>query len=156
MHGFQSTGLFSIRDVLPGVKCEKVVCWVNSLNEAEPVVEIAKTFAAIGSEPCHVVMCLDPETAERGITSAPLTPEVICRAKERLKGLYGADVHTVVLPGHPITEVRRYAHNHHVDLLVVGRQGRAAERTLGEPLSDGLSCAVLMLLLPGLGDQSTL
>ena len=44
----QSTGLFSIRDVLPGVKCEKVVCWVSSVDRADRVVEVAKSFAAEG------------------------------------------------------------------------------------------------------------
>jgi nucleotide-binding universal stress UspA family protein len=151
MNAFHGTGLFSIRDVLLGEKCEKVLCWVDSADRAEPVVEVAKTFAAIGSEPCHVVMCLDPEAGNGKAarrTSAPLTPEVICSAKERLKGLYGSDVHTVVLPGHSLTELRRYARHHHADLIVVGRQGRAVEKASGEQLSDGVSCAVLTLILP--------
>ena len=149
MQEFQSTGLFSIRDVLHGMKCEKVVCWVNSVDEAEPMVEVAKTFAAIGVEPCHVVMCLEPDSSTTGRrTCAPLTPEMICEAKDRLKELYGGDVHTVVLPGHPLTEIRRYARNHHVDLIVVGRQGTGVEINSGERLQGGLSCAVLTLILP--------
>jgi nucleotide-binding universal stress UspA family protein len=148
---FQSTGLFSIRDVLPDVKCEKVLCFVGSAEVSDPVVEVAKTFAAIGSEPCHVVLCLDPDAHRAdpaGRACTPLTPEVICRAKEQLKALYGSDVHTVVLPGHPVREIRRYARNHKVDLIVVGRQGRDTEESCGDRIPDGAPCAVLSLILP--------
>ena len=147
----QSTGLFSIRDVLPGVKCEKVICWVNSVEASDRVVEVAKSFAAIGSEPCHVVMCLNPTSGHQGENRrccSPLTPELLCRAGERLKKLYGAEVHTVVLPGHPVREVRRYASSHRADLIVIGEQGRQAERECGEQLIDAVSCAVLSLALP--------
>ena len=151
MGATQSTGLFSIRDVLPGVKCEKVICWVGSTDAPDRVVEVAKSFAAIGGEPCHVVMCLNPGGRDgprdrRG--RAPLTPELICSAGDRLKGLYGSEVYTVVLPGYPVTEIRRYATNHHADLIVIGEQGRKVERECGEQLMDTAPCAVLNLALP--------
>lgn len=149
-----STGLFSIRDALPGVRCEKVLCWVDSTTVPDQVVRVARLFAAIGGEPCHVVMCLNPgigdfpsDCLSQGLR-APLTPEVIADAAEGLQKLYGNDVHTMILPGHPVTEIRRYAVNHRVDLIVVGGQGLALERACGQRLCDDAPCAMVTLVLP--------
>lgn len=78
----------------------------------------------------------------------PLTPEVIIRAERKLSKLYGTEVSTMVLPGHPVQEVRRYARNHGVDLIVIGEQGVLLEQTYGVRMADRAPCTVMILLPP--------
>lgn len=138
---------------IPGLKCDRVLCWVNSSDEPDDVVPVAKALAAESAGACHVVMCLD--TLKRGggksgalTASAPLTPKIISTAGRRLAELYGDHVRTLVLPGDPVREIRRYARNHRMDLVVLGGQGLDAERICGERLCDDAPCAVMILVLP--------
>ena len=75
----------------------------------------------------------------------PLTPEIINAAKQKLSALYGDDVFTLVLPGHPIAEINRYARNKQMSLIVVGEQGLAVERDYGQCLSEDAPCTVMTL-----------
>jgi nucleotide-binding universal stress UspA family protein len=93
-------------------------------------------------------MCLD---ARPSGLMAPVTPEVIDGAERRLAKLYGPGAHTMVLPGHPVTEIRRYALNHRMDLIVYGGQGLAAEKTCGERLCDDAPCSLMILFFPKRG-----
>jgi nucleotide-binding universal stress UspA family protein len=87
-------------------------------------------------------MCLDsPE-------KKPLTPEVIGQTGTELSTLYGNDIHTMVLPGHPITEIRRYARTRNIDLIVMGEQALAVEEAYGERLLDDAPCMVMVLAIP--------
>ena len=138
---------------LPGIRCDRVLCWVNSADEADDVVPVALALATKAAGACHVVMCLD--TLKRGgakgrplSASAPLTPKIISTAGRRLAELYGDQVRTLVLPGDPVQEIRRYARNHQMDLVVVGGQGLDAERICGERLCDDAPCAVMILVIP--------
>lgn len=122
-----------------------VVCWVGSQFSPDPAVQIARSLAALGGGTCSVVMGLDsPRDQRTGHT--PLTPEVISRAARKLADLYGPDAHTTVLPGHPVREVRRYAQNHDVDLVVLGSQALSVQNNYHEELSP--PCTVMILLQP--------
>jgi len=129
---------------LLGLEPERCVCWVGSLEEPDRVFDLARSL--VGPDACEVVMCLDP--GEAGPHKRPLTPEVIMAAETRLQRLYGPNTRTMVLPGHPISEIRRFARTQEVDLIVMGEQAHAIERQLGERLIDDAPCAVLSLIHP--------
>ncbi|MDJ0764904.1 MAG: hypothetical protein QNJ97_18120 [Myxococcota bacterium] len=137
-----------------GLDFKKVLCWVNSTRIKDSVVALAKSLAATCNGKCHVVMGLDCPSRDRnqlpsnGPGQLPLTPEVIGRAETELAALYGEDAHTMVLPGHPIAEVRRYARTQAMDIIAVGDQGLAVERAYGERLCDNAPCAVVVLMMP--------
>jgi hypothetical protein len=134
--------------------CSRVLCWVLSTEKPDSAVPLAQTLARLHRGECHVVMSLDVPSGISSGTHAlsgrcnPLTPEIINRAKQKLANLYGDDVFTLVLPGHPITEIKRYARNKKVKLIIVGEQGLAAERDYGQKLCDDAPCAVMTLFLP--------
>jgi len=130
----------------------RILCWVCSTEQPDAAVPLAQTLARMHKGECHVVMSLDAphrlnHTAGR---SVPLTPEIINAAKQKLATLYGEDVFTLVLPGHPVAEIKRYARNKHVSLIIVGEQGLAVERDYGQSLSDDAPCAVMTLFQPTL------
>ena len=127
------------------------ICWVASTTERDAVFPLACKLTEPGQ--CQLVLCLDSlhrlGCGDKGVTQkGPLTPEVISLAEEMLKGLYGQDANAIVLPGHPITEVRRYARNHDFDLIVMGEQALSIEREYAERLIDDTPCAVLILSTP--------
>jgi len=146
--------------------CSRVLCWVRSTEKPDSAVPLAQALARLHKGECHVVMSLDipsgipdgtpsgiPDGAPSGTHSlsgrcTPLTPEIINRAKQELANLYGDDVFTLVLPGHPITEITRYARNKKVKLIIVGEQGLAAEQDYGQRLCDDAPCAVMTLFRP--------
>jgi hypothetical protein len=138
--------------------CSKILCWVCSTEKPDSAVPLAQALARLHKGECHVVMSLDVPNGTPGGHSAgnhsfsgrctPLTPEIINRAKQELAHLYGDDVFTLVLPGHPITEIKRYARNKKVKLIIVGEQGLAAEREYGQKLCDDAPCTVLTLFIP--------
>ena len=138
--------------------CSKILCWVGSTEKPDSAVPLAQVLARLHKGECHVVMSLDiPNGIPGGTPSGnhspsgrctPLTPEIINRAKQELAHLYGDDVFTLVLPGHPITEIKRYARNKKVKLIIVGEQGLAAEREYGQKLCDDAPCTVLTLFIP--------
>ncbi len=136
---------------LPGFGFKKVLCWVNSTETSEWTVQAARSLAVTSNGSCHVIMCLDcasrpGKPVQKG--KAPLTPEVIAKACADLAELYGDEVHTMVLPGNPIAEIRRYARNQKMDLIVMGEQGLAVERTYGERLYENAPCTVMVLVMP--------
>jgi nucleotide-binding universal stress UspA family protein len=138
--------------------CSRILCWVGSTEKPDSAVPLAQALARLHKGECHVVMSLNtPSGLPDGTPSGrhpllgrctPLTPEIINRAKRKLAHLYGDDVFTLVLPGHPITEIKRYARNKKVKLIIVGEQGLAAEREYGQKLCDEAPCTVLTLLIP--------
>jgi hypothetical protein len=125
----------------------RILCWVCSVDHADSAVPLAQALARMHKGECHVVMSLD--TPHRlnfpDGPVIPLTPEIINAAKQRLASLYGENVFTLVLPGHPIEEIKRYARNKHMSLIVVGEQGLAAERDYGQSLCEDAPCAVMTL-----------
>ena len=125
---------------LPGMPCQRVLCWVGLYDEPDGVVPVAQALAEHHAGQCHVVMCLD--------APSPLTPALITRAERELAALYGEDARTIVLPGRPVKEVARYARNHEMDLLVMGEQAAAVERRCGERIADRAPCTVMILLQP--------
>ena len=130
----------------------RILCWVCSTEKPDSAVPLAQTLARLHKGECHVVMSLDAphrlnHTAGR---SVPLTPEIINEAKQKLANLYGDNVFTLVLPGHPVAEIKRYARNKHVSLIIVGEQGLAVERDYGQRLCDDAPCAVMTLFQPTL------
>jgi nucleotide-binding universal stress UspA family protein len=137
------------RPLLPGISCHAVLCWVGSDDEEDVVVEVAAALAQRSGGRCQVVMGLDSPHRFKGDTPAtPLTPEVIARAERRLARLYGPTLRTMVLPGHPVAEVRRYARNHKVDLIVMGNQALDVEQSYGERLHERAPCPIMILLKP--------
>ncbi len=138
----------------PWIRFKRVLCWVNSTQTEDWIVPIARSLTDSNEGACHVVMCLDcpADTTRRDPAGrpnkAPLTPQMISRAGQELAELYSEDVHTIVLPGHPVTEVRRYGRNHKMDLIMIGEQGLALERVYGERLCDNAPCTVMILVLP--------
>jgi nucleotide-binding universal stress UspA family protein len=126
----------------------RILCWVCSSEHCDPAVALAQALARMHKGECHVVMSLDTphvwqHSAERSI---PLTPEIINDAKQKLAALYGDDVFTLVLPGDPITEIKRYARNKQMSLILVGEQGQAVERDYGQSLCEDAPCPVMTLL----------
>lgn len=139
-------------DLLPGVCCQTILCWVGSHDEQDGVVAVAAALARHGGGSLQVVMGLDSPhrfNDDGGGPVTPLTPEVIARAERRLARLYGDGARTMVLPGHPVAEVRRYARNHRVDLIVMGSQALQVEESYGERLFEQAPCPVLILVKPG-------
>ena len=128
----------------------RILCWVCSTEKPDSAVPLAQTLARMHKGECHVVMSLDApyRLNHAGGRSIPLTPEIINAAKQKLATLYGEDVFTLVLPGHPVAEIKRYARNKHVSLIIVGEQGLAAERDYGQRLCDDAPCAVMTLFQP--------
>jgi hypothetical protein len=138
---------------LPGVSCQNVLCWVGSFDKPDPVVLLAQALAQQNHGICQVVLGLDsPYRFRKGLSDwaaqTPLTPEIISRAERRLASLYGDDIRTMVLLGHPVTEVRRFARNHRIDLIVMGRQAMEVEQHYGEQLDDPAPCTIMILLFP--------
>jgi len=128
----------------------RILCWVCSTEKPDLAVPLAQTLARMHKGECRVVMSLDAPhrldpTAGRSI---PLTPEIINEAKQKLAHLYGENVFTLVLPGHPVAEIKRYARNKHVSLIILGEQGLAVERDYGQRLCDDAPCAVMTLFQP--------
>jgi len=128
----------------------RILCWVCSAEKPDSAVPLARTLARMHSGECHIVMSLDapPRIHSPSGRSVPLTPEIINEAKQKLATLYGEDVFTLVLPGHPVAEIKRYARNKHVSLIIVGEQGLAAERDYGQSLCDDAPCTVMTLFQP--------
>ncbi len=136
---------------LPGISFKRVLCWVNSTAVREWTAELAFSLAASCNGSCHVVMCLDCASrpgnpVQKG--NGPLTPELISAACNDLANLYGDDMHTMVLPGNPIAEIRRYARTKEMDLIVMGKQGLAVESLYGEQLYKDAPCTVMVLVMP--------
>jgi len=69
-------------------------------------------------------------------------------AEVRLHQLYGPDTRTMVLPGHPIREIRRFARTQDIDIVFMGVQAHAIEEEFGERLVHDAPCAVLSLVYP--------
>jgi nucleotide-binding universal stress UspA family protein len=132
---------------LPGIDGQLVLCWVGSTEERDPVVDLGRTLAADSGGRCHVVVVLGVggEVSHPGVV-VPQTPETISRANRRLQKLYGEDVAAMALPGHCISEIRRYAINHQATLIVMGEQALAVERAHGERLHEQAPCAVLIVV----------
>jgi len=128
----------------------RILCWVSSTDKPDAAVPLARILARMHKGECHVVMSLDaPHRLDQAEgRSIPLTPEIINAAKQKLANLYGEDVFTLVLPGHPVAEIKRYARNKHVSLIIVGEQGLAVERDYGQSLCDDAPCAVMTLYQP--------
>ncbi len=78
----------------------------------------------------------------------PLTPEVIARTESQLQELYGDRVSVMVLPGNPITEIRRYARNKKMDLICIGNQALAVETVYGQRLTEDAPCPVIVFFAP--------
>ena len=153
---------------LPGIDGQLVLCWVGSTEEPDPVVDIGHAVAAESSGRCHVVLVLDsraeesvgaPTATSQGLDSpfrtargtgvnVPLTPETISRANRQLQKLYGEDVEAMALPGHCISEIRRYASNHQATVIVMGEQALAVERSYGEKLHEHAPCTVMIVVPP--------
>ena len=143
---------------LPGLPCKRVLSWVLSLVEADSSVPVAQALARSAAGSHQVVMCLETDPGNRPDLPSrrPLTPELIAEAQARLTRLYGWHSMALVLPGHPLVEIRRYAHNKHVDLVVLGEQALALERAHRDRLCDHAPCAVMVLVLAGSQDEAAL
>jgi len=145
------------RFLLPGVRCDKVVSWVDSFVSRDHAVAVGRALAESGRGFHEVVLCLDSPCRARLADELhvsgepPLTPGVLDRAQARLSELYGWESPTLVLPGHPPAEIRRYACNNAVDLLVVGKQGLTLQREYREWICDDPPCAVMLLVVPAPG-----
>ena len=139
--------------LLPGVTCNRVVSWVDSFDRRDHSVVAARALARSGAG-CHeVVLCLDSPcraqlAAELSVSGqSPLTPQILGRAQARLAELYSWESPTLVLPGHPPEEIRRYTRNNAVDLLVLGEQALALQREYGDWICGDPPCAVMVLVL---------
>ncbi len=132
----------------PNLSYKTVLCWVGNQTMPDPAVQVARDLAALGGGTCSVVMGLDSprDRSQGGGVHTPLTPEVISRAGRQLAELYGPNADTMVLPGHPVREVRRYAENHQVDLMVLGRQALRVQKNYQEELSP--PCTLMILVHP--------
>jgi len=137
-----------------GLDCNNVLCWVDSTSDSDRVVTLARNLSAGTHSVCRVVKCLDAACLEPGGRPAPLTPEKIEQTEKRLAELYGDEVASMVLPGHPISEMRRFARNNGVDLIVMGEQSLALENQYGQRLIEDPPCAVMVLVFPN-SDRKT-
>ncbi len=139
---------------LPGIRCSRVLCWVNSVAELDRVVLVGMALSETVAGHCEVVLCLDAPcrsglSCELGVErDAPLTPEVISRAERKLARLYRDALPTLVLPGQPVAEIRRYARHKQIELIVMGEQCLKLQRQTGQWLCDDAPCAVLSIVLP--------
>jgi nucleotide-binding universal stress UspA family protein len=134
-----------------GTEPRRILCWVGSTEKPDWVVKVAETLSNLCQGQCVTVMCLDSPNRQGNKPTAskkPLTPEVIGKAGKKLSTLYGNDLHTMVLPGHPIAEIRRYARTRNIDLIVMGEQALAVEKAYGECLLDDAPCMVMALAFP--------
>ena len=128
------------------------MCWVASTREVDAAVAMAR--ALVRPNPCNLVLSLDsPNRVSRRRTNPPgrvepLTPEMIGKASSMLRYLYGSETHVMVLPGNPLTELRRYVRTHDVSLVVMGSQARAVEREYGERLIDDPPCPGVVCVDP--------
>jgi len=138
----------AMAEFLPGICCQRVLCWVGYLHERDPVVEVAQALARAGNGRCELVLGLDAPRRLDQVPAGPLTPELIGQAERRLGQLYGSASRTMVLPGHPVREVRRYARNQRADLIVMGLQALQVEQSCGERLADEAPCPIMILLRP--------
>ena len=140
--------------MLPDIECKTVLCWVGSIEQSEATVHLACTLANSSQGRCLVVLGLDSPARLQGSgvggreQRSHLTPELISMAERKLAKLYGEATQTMVLPGHPIAEVRRYAKHHGVDLVVMGEQAIEIEREYGERLMDDAPSAMMIYLAP--------
>jgi len=148
----QRNAMTTHRPPLPGVRCGKVVCWVDSFVRRDHCVAVARALARSESGFHEVVLCLDSPCRSRQAAelcaSGPLTPAVLGQAQARLAELYSWESPTLVLPGHPPAEIRRYARHTGVDLLVMGEQALAQEQEYEDWICGDPPCAVLVLVLP--------
>ena len=80
--------------------------------------------------------------------NAPLTPEVIAQTESKLAALYGDAVNIMVLPGNPIAEIRRFARNKKMDLIIMGNSACSVEQAYREELREKASCPVMKLYFP--------
>lgn len=149
--GEVARGTTPAADVGPAFR--RVLLWVNSPDRSDPALSVALLLARRGSGILHVVMGLDSPGRYRPVSEGrvePLTPEVIERVCTALADLYGeaggeaVEVHTMVLPGHPVEEVRRYARRHRVDVIVMGDQALDAEEDYGDHLLRDAPCPVVL------------
>lgn len=142
------------RAILPGRVLNEILCWVASDEEPDTTVQLAQNLAAQSDSRCQVIMGLDSpfRRTDGSFTTTtsqqPLTPETIAKTQRKLVALYGPDFHPVVVPGHPIAEIRRYAVNRQVDLVVMGEQALRVEKDYGERLADNAPCTLLILVPP--------
>ncbi len=147
-------------EVGPGYR--RVLLWVHSATEVDPAFPVALLLTRRGSGILHVVMGLDSPGRYRPAPSGrvePLTPAAIERVCTALADLYGAgrdtgpgddwregvEVHTMVLPGHPVEEVRRYARRHRIEVVVMGEQALDAEEAFGDHLVRDPPCPVVLV-----------
>lgn len=148
--------IFSAGELRGGPVFWNVLCWVGSVENVDPAVGIAMLLACRKAGTVHIVLGLDsPHRYRRDLPPPkgrvePLTPQLIDRMSNALEALYarmGSDivsVHTMVLPGHPVEEVRRYARHHEIDLIVIGDQALMAEEAFGECLLSDPPCQVVL------------
>lgn len=137
---------------------KRILCWVTSMNRRDSSAMFGQSLARQNNAECHIVMGLDSPNQLPGTDSslgalekkAPLTPEVISKAERILARLYCDidHVRTMVLPGHPIQEIRRYARRHQIDLILMGNQGLSVEEKYGERLCESAPCAVIVMIPP--------
>jgi nucleotide-binding universal stress UspA family protein len=152
MRGDSQPALTRLREAIPGYEANSCICWVGSVKQQDIAFEAARLMAA--PRACHIVMCLDTPQRLRSAQSEsprrqqPLTPEHISTAEAMLRHLYGQGAQVMVLPGNPITEIRRYAHTHGVKLIVMGEQASALEKEYGARLVDDAPCSVLLFINP--------
>ncbi|MCP4196505.1 MAG: universal stress protein [Proteobacteria bacterium] len=138
-----------------GTAPRRILCWVGSADKQDWVVKVSDSLAKVCQGQCVTVMCLDSPSRLGGVgtdlkkpAKKPLTPEVIGQAGTKLSTLYGNDIQTMVLPGHPIAEIRRYARTRNIDLIVMGEQALAVEKAYDERLLDDAPCMVMVLAFP--------
>lgn len=141
-----------VHQAWPGSCLERCVCWIASTREVDQAVALAR--ALVRPNPCHLVLSLDSPnrvTTRRPmppVRGEPVTPEVIGKASSMLRYLYGSETHVMVLPGNPLTELRRYVRTHDVSLVVMGSQALAVEQEYGERLIDDPPCPVVVFVDP--------
>ena len=141
-----------LSDIAHNINPRACICWVGSIFETEVALSLACAFTK--PEPCRVVMGLDSPFRVMGDgqrsprRKAPLTPSIIRTAESRLGNLYGHRARCMVLPGHPVQEIRRYARTQNIELIVMGEQAMAIEAEYGERLIDKPPCAVLLFVDP--------
>ena len=141
--------------IMRGNDLKNVLCWVDSTDRQDWIVKVGKALSDSCQGRCHAVMGLDCPSRVSGSSAkpakpgrAPLTPEIIALAGKRLSALYDEEIHTMVLPGHPVAEIRRYARTRKVDLIIMGEQALQVERAYGERLIENAPCTVMILATP--------